>query len=614
MARSQTITEQRPGSRNLRVLVHLAVFIRPYRTTLIAALTALVIAAGAVLGFGMVLQRVVDHGLSSGSGTELNQALLLFLVVVTVMAAAVAARVYLVNWMGERVVADIRKAVFSQVLKLEPAFFEATRTGEVISRLTTDTSLLQVVVGSTLAIAARNALLFAGGLVMLAITSPKLALFVLLGVPAVIVPLWLLGYRVRRLSRTSQDRIADISAFVDEVLYGIRTVQAFCHEPVDNERYAKTVEAAFTAAIRRSRVSALLTGLVMGLTFSAISVVLWVGGHDVLAGRLTGGQLSAFVFYAVLVAGSVGALSEVAGDLLRAAGATERLVELLTSEPKIAAPAQPATLPEPARGEVEFRRVSFCYPSRPDTEALHHVELKLQPGEKVALVGPSGAGKSTVLQLLLRFYDPDSGEIRFDGVDVRSVDPQRLRQRMALVPQDPVIFGADAWENIRYGHAGVSDADVRRAAEAAHAAEFLDQLPQGFGTFLGERGIRLSGGQRQRIAVARAILRNPVLLLLDEATSALDAESERLVQAALDKLMQDRSTLIIAHRLATVRKVDRIVVMDQGRIVASGRHEQLMAEGGLYARLATLQFRDALPANPESGTGTTAAIAGNRPG
>jgi ATP-binding cassette subfamily B protein len=614
MARSQPITEQRPGSRNLRVLAHLATFIAPYRRTLLAALAALVIAAGAVLGFGMVLQRVVDHGLSSGSGTELNQALLLFLVVVTVMAAAVAARVYLVSWMGERVVADIRKAVFNQVLKLEPAFFEVTRTGEVISRLTTDTSLLQVVVGSTLAIAARNALLFAGGLVMLAITSPKLALFVLFGVPVVIVPLWLLGYRVRKLSRTSQDRIADISAFVDEVLYGIRTVQAFCHEPVDHERYAKTVEAAFAAAIRRSRTSAVLTGLVMVLTFSAISVVLWVGGHDVLAGRLTGGQLSAFVFYAVLVAGSVGALSEVAGDLLRAAGATERLVELLTSEPKIAAPDRPATLPEPARGEVEFRRVGFCYPSRPDTRALHDIELRLKPGEKVALVGPSGAGKSTVLQLLLRFYDPDSGEVRFDGVDVRTVDPRRLRQRIALVPQDPVIFGADAWENIRYGHAGVSDADVRRAAEAAHIAEFLDQMPQGFGTFLGERGLRLSGGQRQRIAVARAILRDPILLLLDEATSALDAESERLVQAALDRLMQDRSTLVIAHRLATVRKVDRIVVMDHGRIVASGRHEQLMAEGGLYARLASLQFRDVLPDDSGSRPGMVFGVAGNRPG
>jgi len=489
-------------------------------------------------------------------------------------------------------VADIRRAVFNQVLRLEPAFFEVTRTGEVISRLTTDTSLLQVVVGSTLAIAARNALLFGGGLVMLAVTSPKLALLVLLGVPFVVVPLWLIGYRVRRLSRTSQDRIADIGALVDEVLYGIRTVQAFGHEPTDRDRYADTVEAAFGAAVRRSRASALLTALVMLLTFTAICLVLWVGGHDVLAGRLTAGQLSAFVFYAVMVAASVGALSEVVGDLLRAAGAAERLLELLHTAPRIAAPATPRPLPVPARGLVEFDRVTFHYPTRPDAAALDAVSLALQPGEKVALVGPSGAGKSTVLQLLLRFYDPEAGAVRLDGVDVRSVDPAELRRRLAWVAQDPVIFGADAWENIRYGQTGASERDVRAAAEAAYATEFLDRLPRGFGTFLGERGLRLSGGQRQRIAIARAILRDPTVLLLDEATSALDAESERLVQAALEQLMRGRTTLIIAHRLATVRRVDRILVMDQGRIVASGDHESLLAERGLYARLAALQFRD----------------------
>ena len=589
-----TVAERRPTSRNLRVLARLLDFLRPYRAALAGAAVALVIAAGALLGFGMVLRQVVDHGLGSGSPAALNQALALFLVVVSVMAVSVAARVYLVTWIGERVVADIRKAVFAQVLKLEPAFFEVTRTGEVISRLTTDTSLLQVVVGSTLAIAVRNTLLFAGGLAMLAVTSPRLTLLVLLGVPAVVVPLWLLGYRVRKLSRASQDRIADIGAYVDEALYGIRTVQAFCHEPIDRQRYGQQVEAAFGAAVRRSRVSALLTGLVMLFTFAAISIVLWVGGHDVLAGRLTGGALSAFVFYALLVAGSVGALSEVVGDLLRAAGAAERLLELLGTEPRIAAPRDPRPLPEPARGRVEFDRVTFRYPSRPDTEALRAVSLTLEPGEKVALVGPSGAGKSTVLQLLLRFYDPDTGAIRVDGVDIRTVDPRALRSRMALVPQDPVIFGADAWENIRYGHEGVSDADVRRAADAAHASEFLDRLPQGFDSFLGERGLRLSGGQRQRIAIARAILRDPALLLLDEATSALDAESERLVQAALEELMRGRTTLIIAHRLATVRKVDRIVVLDQGAIVASGRHEELMAQQGLYARLAALQFRDAV--------------------
>jgi ATP-binding cassette subfamily B protein len=594
-----TLTEQRPSSRNLRVLKQLFTFMQPYRGALLGAVLALLIAAMAVLGFGVVLQQVVDQGLSSGSATALNQALLLFLVVVTVMAASVAARVYLVTWIGERVVADIRKAVFARVLKLEPSFFEVTRTGEVISRLTVDTSLLQVVVGSTLAIAVRNALLISGGLVMLMLTSGKLALLVLLGVPIAVIPLWLLGHRVRSLSRNSQDRIADIGAFVDEVLYGIRTVQAFCHEPVDRRRYGEQVEAAFEAATQRTRVSALLTATVMLFTFIAVSLVLWVGGHDVLAGRLSGGQLSAFVFYALLVAGSVGALSEVAGDLLRAAGATERLLELLNTRPAISPPATPVALPQPARGAVELSRVTFHYPSRPEQPALSELSLHLQPGQKLALVGPSGAGKSTVLQLLLRFYDPDSGVVRFDGVDIRQVDPQQLRQRIALVPQDPIIFGADAWENIRYGFAGVSDADVRRAAEAAHAAEFLDQLPQGFNTYLGERGIRLSGGQRQRIAIARAILRDPAVLLLDEATSSLDAESERLVQEALEQLMQTRTTLIIAHRLATVRKVDRIIVMDHGRFVASGRHQELVEENGLYARLAALQFRDSQAAEEQ---------------
>ncbi len=603
------LAEQRPASRDLRVLKQLFTFMRPYRRAVLGAGLALLIAAGTVLGFGVVLQQVVDHGLSSGSSAELNKALGLFLIVVTVMAVSVAARVYLVTWIGERVVADIRKAVFAQVLKLDPAFFEVTRTGEVISRLTTDTSLLQVVVGSTLAIAVRNVLLISGGLVMMTLTSGKLALLVLLGVPLTVIPLWLLGHRVRRLSRSSQDRIADIGAFVDEVLYGIRTVQAFCHEHIDHQRYGVQVEAAFEAAIRRTRISALLTATVMLFTFVAVSIVLWVGGYDVLAGRISGGQLSAFVFYALLVASSVGALSEVAGNLLRAAGATERLLELLNTRPAISPPVAPVALPVPARGEVQLSAVTFSYPAQPDIPALNQLSLRLHSGQKVALVGPSGAGKSTVLQLLLRFYDPAAGVIRFDGVDIRQVDPSALRQRMALVPQAPVIFGADAWENIRYGFPDVSDADVRRAAEAAHAAEFLDQLPQGFNTFLGERGIRLSGGERQRIAIARAILRDPAVLLLDEATSALDAESERLVQAALERLMQSRTTLIIAHRLATVRKVDRILVMEGGRIVASGRHDELVAENGLYARLAALQFHDVaeagIPAANRSKPGTS---------
>ena len=583
--------EQRPGSRDLRVLGQLFGFLRPYAPVVIAAALALLVAAAAVLGFGVVLQRVVDDGLNTGSAEALNEALLLFLLVVSIMTVSVAARVYLVTWIGERVVADVRKAVFAKVLLLEPAFFEVMRTGEVISRVTTDTSLLQVVVGSTLAIAVRNALLISGGLVMLFITSGKLALLVMLGVPLSVIPLWLLGHRVRNRSRITQDRIADIGAFIDEVLYGIQTVQAFCHEAIDRRRYGDQVEAAFQAAIARTRVSALLTALVMLFTFIAISVVLWVGGHDVLAGRMSGGQLSAFVFYALLVAGSVSALSEVAGELLRAAGATERLLELLNTQPVISPPVAPVALPDPPHGKLELSNVTFCYPSRPETKALNQLSLTLQPGQKVALVGPSGAGKSTLLQLLLRFHDPQTGSICFDGIDIREVDPRELRRRMALVPQDPVIFGANAWDNIRYGLDAVHEADIRHAAEAAHAAEFLDQLPQGFATFLGERGVRLSGGQRQRIAIARAILRNPAVLLLDEATSSLDAESERLVQEALEHLMETRTTLIIAHRLATVRKVDHILVLDQGRIVASGTHDELIVQQGLYARLAALQFR-----------------------
>jgi ATP-binding cassette subfamily B protein len=554
---------------------------------------ALVAAAAAVLAFGLVIREVVDSGLGSGGEGALDRSLALFLVVVSLMAVAVGARVYLVNWLGERVVADLRKSVFSHVLKLDTGFFEATRTGEVISRLTTDTTLLQTVVGSTLPITMRNLLLAVGGVVMLLATSPKLTLFVLLGVPLVVVPVWLLGRRVRQLSRESQDRIADLAANVDEVLYGIRTVQAFCHEAVDRRDYGGHVEAAFSAATRRARLSATLSAFVMLLTFGAVGLVLWIGGQDVLAGRMSGGELSAFVFFAVLVAGSVGALSEVAGELMRAAGAAERLMELLAAEPAVAPPTHPRPLPEPSRGHVVFRRCGFSYPSRPQEPVLREFDLDIAPGRTVALVGPSGAGKSTVMQLLLRFYDPQAGRIELDGVDLRTADPVQIRRRIALVPQEPVIFGTSARENIRYGLVDASDEDVQRAAEAAHATEFLSRLPDGLDTYLGERGVRLSGGQRQRIAIARALLRDPAVLLLDEATSALDAESEKAVQMALEELMAHRTTLIIAHRLATVRKADCIVVMQEGRIVATGRHDELVAGGGLYARLAALQFRDA---------------------
>jgi ATP-binding cassette subfamily B protein len=577
------------------VLSRLIGLIRPHRGVVALAVLALLIAAGTVLAFGVVIQQVVDRGLSTGSGAELNRALLLFAGVVSLMALSVAARVYLVSWLGERVVADIRKAVFGRVLTLEPAFFEVTRSGEVISRLTTDTSLLQLVVGSTLAIAVRNLLLFAGGLVMLIVTSPKLAVLVMLGVPVVVVPAWVLGHRVRRLSRTSQDRIADVGSYIDEVIHGIRIVQAYCHEAIDRRRYGGRVEDAFQAAVARSRASALLSALVMGLSFGAIGLVLWIGGHEVLAGGMSGGELSAFVFYALLVASAVGGLSEVLGDLMRAAGATERLFELMDAEPEIRAPERPVALPEPAQGRVAIEHLRFHYPSRPEVAALDDLSLAIRPGEKIALVGPSGAGKSTLFQLLLRFYDPQQGRLSFDGVDLRDLDPAELRRRIALVPQDPVIFGASARENILYGLEGVSGADLRQALEVAHAAEFLDRLPDGLDSFLGERGLRLSGGQRQRIALARAILRDPALLLLDEATSALDAESEGLVQQALEDLMRSRTTIIIAHRLATVRQVDRILVMERGRVVASGSHEELIAAGGLYARLAALQFRDGPP-------------------
>ena len=579
---------QRAG--NLDQLVHLYRFVRPYWPAVAGALVALSVAAGTVLVMGLGLRRLVDEGFASGDTALLDGALFALLGVIVVLAGATYARFYLVSWLGERVVGDIRQAVFGHVIGLSPGFFELTRTGEVLSRITTDTTLLQVLVGSTAPIALRNLLLLIGGVVMLAVTSAKLMAFVVLVVPLVVAPIILIGRWVRRLSRTSQDRVADVGAHVEESLNAVRTIQAFCHEAIDRARFDERVEAAFTVAVRRVRVRAALTALVIVLVFGAVGTILWIGGHDVMEGRISAGELSAFVFYAVVVAGAAGAISEVVGELQRAAGASERLIDLLATKADITAPARPVALPSPALGEVRFDDVTFHYPSRPDAPALVDFTLEIEPGEKIALVGPSGAGKTTVMQVLLRFYDPSSGRIMLDGVDLRDADPAEVRARMGLVPQDPVIFAANGWENIRYGRPEADDEEVRAAAEAAAAAEFLDQLPDGFDSYLGEKGVRLSGGQRQRIAIARAILRDPAVLLLDEATSALDAESERLVQGAIERLMADRTTIVIAHRLATVLKVGRIVVMDRGRIVASGSHEQLTEEGGLYARLAALQF------------------------
>jgi ATP-binding cassette subfamily B protein len=582
-------TDRRP-SRNLGALGPLWPFLKPYLGRILGAGVFLLLAAGTVLGLGSALRHLIDDGLAGSNAAQLDSTVFALLGLVCLAAVATYGRFFLVTWIGERVVADLRRAVYARVLDLSPGFYEVTRTGEIITRISTDTTLVQTVVGSSASVALRNVLLIVGATVMMAVTSVKLTLLALAIIPLVLVPILIFGRRVRKLSRDSQDRVADIGAYVDESLGAIRTVQAFTHEEVDRTRFAARVEDAFSVSIERVRMRALLTAIVILLVFGSVTAVLWIGGHDMLAGAITPGGLSAFVFYAVLAASAAGAISEVVGDLQRAAGAMERIIELLQVDSAVRAPAQPVPMPVPPRGEIAFENVRFHYPARPDRAALSDFSLTVTPGERLALVGPSGAGKTTVFQLLLRFYDPASGRVSIDGIDLKSADPVDLRRRIGLVSQEPTIFSADAWENIRYGRPEATDAEVRDAAEAAHAAEFLDRLPDGFATFLGEKGVRLSGGQRQRLAIARAILRDPPVLLLDEATSALDAESERAVQDALDRLMVGRTTLVIAHRLATVQKASRIVVIDQGRIVASGTHDALVREDGLYARLAALQF------------------------
>ena len=593
MARSDTRLEPAPKIppvTALKTVARIGRFLRPYRREVIFAAIGLVVAAGAVLAVGQGLKFVVDRGFAASNTAELDRMLALMLGVIVVMAGATYMRFYHVSWLGERVTADLRREVFDHLLDLPPTFFESTRTGEVISRLINDTTMLETVVGSSASMAIRNFLLMVGGLVMLTLTSAKLTLLVLAGVPLVVAPIVLFGRRVRKLSRATQDRVGDVGAFLDESLHEIRTVQGYGHEARDRTDFAVRVEAAFATATRRVRQRALLVAAVIVLVFGAIGVILWIGGHDVVAGRLSAGQLSAFVFYAVLVAGAVGSISEVIGDLQRAAGATERLFELLAVQPAIRAPANPVPMPVPGRGTVTFDDVTFHYPSRPDTPALEHFSLDIRASEKVALVGPSGAGKTTVFQLLLRFYDPQAGDVRIDGVELRAAEPRDVRRQLALVPQDPVIFASTVLENVRYGRPDATDAEVKAACDAAYATEFIERLPDRFDGLLGERGVKLSGGQRQRLAIARAILADRPILLLDEATSALDAESERIVQRALERLMAGRTVLMIAHRLATVRHADRIAVMERGRIVALGTHDALVRDNPLYARLAALQF------------------------
>mgnify|MGYP001828157274 FL=1 len=587
---SEPSASDRPKADSLKPLKTLWPFITPYAGTLAAALAALLIASGAMLAMPVALRYLIDNGFMAQSIGTVNRYFFWFLLASVLFSLFAALRYYLVTWLGERVVADIRNAVYARVIRMDPAFFEITRTGEVLSRLTTDTTLVQSISGSGLSIALRSTLSLVGGLVMLVLTSPRMASYTLVGIVVVVVPVIVVGRFIRRLSRQSQDRVADTSGLAGETLNAMQTVQSFTLEDLQTSRYADAVKASFQTAVRRIRMNAVLVAVAFVLVFSMLTLFLWGGSRAVLTGEMTGGQLGQFLMYAFFVGSSAMALSSLWGEIQRAAGAMERLTELLNAEPQIRAPANPVSLPAHVSGRIEFERAGFSYPSRPGEKALDDFSLRVEPGDTVAIVGPSGAGKSTSFQLLLRFYDLLKGQIRVDGVDIASLDPRELRRLVGLVPQETVLFGESAMENIRYGRPEATDEEVRKAARLAAADEFIQKLPEGYDTFLGERGTRLSGGQRQRIAIARAILKDPPILLLDEATSSLDAESEQLVQAALEELMKNRTTLVIAHRLATVKKVDRILVMNHGRVEAIGPHETLIGESALYARLAELQF------------------------
>ena len=581
---------RREPSRQMKSLSTLRPFLGRYKGMLLMAFISLVGATLATLAFPLATGRIIDHGFSAEDASLIDQYFMALIGVALVLGVSSASRFFFVSWIGERVVADIRNAVYAHVLHLSPAFFERTRTGEVLSRLTADTTLIKQVVGSSASVALRNVFLFIGAVTMMAYTSPRLSLYVVVAIPVIMFPLIFLGRWVRRLSRDSQDRLADSSAFGTESLNAVQTVQAFTHEEIEISQFTDTVERAFNSARSRITARAVLTALIFFLGMSSVVVVLWLGAKAVLAGTMSGGDLAEFILYALFASTSLASLSEVWGDVQMTAGAAERLGELLEVEPAIKAPANPTALPDRVAGAIGFDRVTFSYPTRPDFSALHEFTLDVTPGETVALVGPSGAGKSTVFQLLLRFYDPQSGRVTLDGVDLAEADPEELRKHLAVVPQDTVMFGTTVAENIRYGRPGATDAEVRAAAEAARIADFAASLPQGYDTHVGERGVTLSGGQRQRIAIARAILRDAPVLLLDEATSALDSESEHLVQAALEELMEGRTTVVIAHRLATALKADRIIVMEDGRVVETGTHAELVSNGGLYGRLAKLQF------------------------
>lgn len=589
MKRRQQVPVDAPKA-NIRELSRLTNYLKPYRKSLLGVCVALTFSSLAVLSMGAGLRYLIDSGFHTGDGELLDQALLILLCIIMVLAVSTYARFYLVTRTGERVIADIRQDIYRHLIHLSPAFYESRKTGEVISRMTADTSILQMVIGSSLSIALRNILLFMGGIIMLISTSPMLTGYIAIMIPAVVLPILLLGKKVRRLSQDSQEKVGRLAAHVEESLAGLKVVQAYTQEENECNHFAAYTENAFTSALARIRIRAVLTAIVIVLAFGSVGMILWLGGKNVLHGEISAGQLSSFIFYSVLVASSFGALTEVMGDIQRAAGSTEELMRLLNTASDICEVGSPQTLPQNVQYNISFNHVTFFYPTRPNISALTDFSLDINEGETVALVGPSGAGKTTVLQLLMRFYDPMEGVISVGGVPIHEMSLKNLRQCFAYVPQDTTVFSTTVRENIAYGRDDASVGDIIRAARSARAWDFIQQLPQGLDTYLGEKGVRLSGGERQRVAIARAILYNPPILLLDEATSALDAENETLVQEALNKLMQHRTTIVIAHRLSTVQNADRIIVMNEGGIEATGTHEELLHSSPLYTRLAELQF------------------------